>query len=937
MSGSVSGPGLRPLFDRFCDLAPDRRGETLRGLGADAAMIAELEALLNADRIPAERISRPIDAVLASLPETELDDGDRLGAWRLSRRLGKGGMGAVYLAERADGHFRQQAAVKLIRSLAGDDTALHFARERQILATLRHPHIARLLDGGATPAGQPYLVMEYVEGVPIDEYCALRGLDLDARLRLFGEVCAAVQFAHQQLIVHCDLKPSNVLVRDDGTPVLLDFGIARALDRAGAAEPAETAWFTPDYASPEQLRGDPVGAASDVYALGLILFELVSGRKARIDADDRTIARLGHADVRPSELAAGMRWRRRMRGDIDAIVLKATADAPLARYPSAQGLADDLLRFRQSRPVLARSQGVAYRTGRLLRRRWPVFAIAAAAVALIGAFTWRLAAERDRARAAEHDARVQATTAERVSGFLVSVFDVSNPKRNQRRDLSAREVLDHGAVRIEAELADQPAVKARLLDTLATAYRYIGAPRRSVELFRHAAELYLDPRVDKPLAAAAALSQLAVLYSNENYPLADAEAAARRSLELRERHASPDSLELADAHNSLGVVLEGAGRLDEAETELRRALAIRRARAGGESEQVAAVLHNLALVERRRGAYPNAIADLEHALAIKQRVIGARDPGFQRSLENLAMSFNAIGAGEGAIVLFERNLALCKDIYGGAGTSTAHAQNELGSVLHDRGRFGDATRHYREAMRLYADATGADSADYAVPLNNLASAYEDMGDYAAAIPLFRQSLDIRRKALPDDDARVVHARYNLARVLIEAGALEEAKPVLDTVLARFRARGGATDGWRAKAELWNGEWQLRSGAVAAAAGSLQQLLASNAAFTPLMRARCATLAAGIAAARGDRTSALASHREAWQTLSKALGATHPLTAESAIAYAAALDDSGRAQEARALAVPLLPIVDAAFAADAPARRLGARWASTPARHRPPPQ
>ena len=296
-------------------------------------------------------------------------------------------MGAVHLAERADGHFEQQAAIKLIRGLPGSDTLVHFARERQILATLQHPHIARLLDGGATPGGQPYLVMEYVEGAPIDEDCRDRGLDLRARLDLFRAVCAAVQFAHQRLIVHCDLKPSNILVRADRTPALLDFGIARVLDRPRVVE-AE-GYFTPGYASPEQLAGDTLTTASDVYALGLVLFELVTGRKARVDTADRTVARLTEASVRPSELAGDVPWRARIAGDLDAIVLRATAARPAARYVSAQELGDDVQRFLEHRPVRARAPTLRYRATRLLRRRWPVALAMACALLVLAAFTCR--------------------------------------------------------------------------------------------------------------------------------------------------------------------------------------------------------------------------------------------------------------------------------------------------------------------------------------------------------------------------------------------------------------------------------------------------------------------------------------------------------------------------------------------------------------------
>ncbi|HEX7769767.1 MAG TPA: serine/threonine-protein kinase, partial [Dokdonella sp.] len=404
----MSGPGggeLRRLFDLVCDMPTAHRLARLRAEGADAETIAEIEALVASQGTLVARARAPVTRLLDGQPETELDVGDEIGAWRLLRRIASGGMGAVYLAERADGHFEQVAAVKLIRGIANADTFTLFARERQILATLQHPNIARLLDGGATPGGQPYLVMEYVEGAPIDRYCDEQGLGLRERLDLFRAVCAAVQFAHQRLIVHCDLKPSNVLVRADGTPVLLDFGIARALDRPRIAEIGDAHYFTPGYASPEQLREASVTTASDVYALGLVLFELVTGRKARMDTADHTVSMLARAQVRPSQLVADVPWRNRIAGDLDAIVLRATADQPAERYASAQVLADDIARFLGHRPVLARAQTLRYRLARLLRRRWPLALAGAAAMLLVAAFTWRLAVEGERARAAEQEAR----------------------------------------------------------------------------------------------------------------------------------------------------------------------------------------------------------------------------------------------------------------------------------------------------------------------------------------------------------------------------------------------------------------------------------------------------------------------------------------------------------------------------------------------------
>ncbi|HVV97977.1 MAG TPA: serine/threonine-protein kinase [Rhodanobacteraceae bacterium] len=867
--------------------------------------------------------ARAVPRSRAGATETELGEGDRLGAWRLVRKLAQGGMGAVYLAERADGHFEQQAAIKLIRGRPNDEMLLHFARERQILATLQHPNIARLLDGGATPGGQPYLVMEYVEGEPIDAYCADHALPLDARLRLFEQVCSAVQFAHQRLIVHCDLKPSNVLVQSDGTPVLLDFGIARALDRPRKQDAVEAAYFTPGYASPEQLRNEAVTTASDVYSLGLILFELVAGRKARIDTVDRTIALLGDAAVQPSEIAAKVPWKKRIAGDIDAIVLRATAAEPSARYAAADEIAADLRRHRAMLPVSARAPTLAYRSGRLLRRRWPLFAAGIVALAMIAAFTWRIAAERDRAFAAEHEARVQATAAERVSDFLVSVFNVSNPRLNGRRDVSAREVLDEGAKRIQSELADQPKVKAKLLDTLATAYRFIGEPAQSVDLFREAADLYLDPEVREPLAAAKTLSQLAVGYANASYPRAEAEKAARRSLALREANGG-DALDIADAYNSLGIVLESEDKFDEAEAALKKALALRRAN-GDDDDSIAASLHNLGIVAMKRGESDASLAYYREALDLRRKAVGEHSPTYQITLTNYGMALGAAHRSAEAVPVLEQSLAIARELFGDDSDNTAAAHNELGSVLHDLGRFRDALAHYREALRIEKATIGDAGAEVAKPLNNMASAYEDMGDFAAAMPLFRESLAIRSKTLGADDPMVLRAVYNLGRASTKSGALKEARPLLERALGGYRKLYGEANPNTAKAELWLGEWNVRAGDLDAATARLAAIESSKAKLSPLVQSQRATLAADIAAARHDTAAEIVARKQAWDLMRDAWGESHPLTAECAVAYAVALARAHRSEEAAAVARPVVSIVDGAFAEDSKVRRELSPW------------
>lgn len=889
--------------------------------GNDPREFSEVAVGMSSSADATAALTRSQQPVNTEPAQTELGRGDLLGAWRLQRRLGQGGMGAVYLAERADGHFEQLAAIKLIRGVPQAQTLVQFARERQILAALQHPHIARLLDGGATPGGQPYLVMEYVEGEPIDAYCRRHALGLPARLTLFQQVCRAVQFAHQRLIVHCDLKPSNVLVRSDGTPVLLDFGIARALDRQRVQEIVGSSYMTPGYASPEQLRGEEVTTASDVFALGLILFELITGRRARMDGDDRTITQLRTALVRPSQLAEAVPWKARLYGDLDAIVLRASADAVINRYASAEDLARDIDRYVAHQPVRAQLQTMRYRFTRLLRRRWPIAAAAALFVVLIAGFTWRLVVARDHARAAERAARVHAKTADKVSDFLVSVFDVSNPQLNQDREISARAVLDEGAKRIESELIDEPQTKAKLLRTLATAYRHIGAPMRSAELFRQAIGLYLDPRVDDPLAAAAATSELAVVESNE-IPGADAVADARRSLALRERYAPNDALAMGDAYNTLGIALEGKDQFDEAEKALRKSLELRRA-AHADPSSIASCLSNLGLVIANRANSKGALPYFEEALKLRAASVGERSTPYQNTLQLYGLNLVRSGDYARGVPILERNLALCIDLYGNDSTHTAGAHNELGSAVHDLGRFREAAAHYREAMRIDTEKTGADAA--ILPLNNLASAYEDMGDYAQALPLFERSLASRAKLLAADDTRVLHAKQNLSRILLDLHDTARAKPLVDEAVAVFRARFGENNMNTVKAELALGTWYSVAGHRAELSALLDTLHGATIEFTPLMNARVHALEGDVAEASHDTGAMLSARRNAWEVMRNAFGDQHPQTAEFAVDYADALAAHARADEAKAFIAPYIPVLDTALVADAPARRALARW------------
>jgi len=506
------------LFQGALEQSPAMRAEFLaEACGDDRELRREIDDLIRAHEESQDywrdsggliaRVRADLGSALDMKPE-ESEDPERVGPYRLIRRVGRGGMGTVYLAEREDGEFERQVAIKLLRrGLDTEDVVRRFRAERQILASLDHPNIARLVDGGSAEDGRPYLAMEYVEGSPILEYCDDRRLSIPARLALFETVLRAVGHAHRHLVIHRDIKPSNILLTDNGDVKLLDFGIAKLLDEGdGTSELTRTGvrLLTPGYASPEQLAGEPVTTASDVFQLGILLYELLTGERpfGNPDTSPREFEQrtLESEAERPSrrvlkatgdnsgkDSAAARRvgveeLRRTLAGDLDDIILMALRKDPEGRYHSVAQFLSDLGRYRAGQPVDASAGAVRYRARKFVgRHRWGVAAtvalIAGVAgyVATLNVQSRRIAEERDLARAA-------AARAEQITGFMTSVFGGADPGQTLGDTVTARELLERGVERVDTELANEPDLRAEMLVTLGNVYSSLGSYETSVEL-----------------------------------------------------------------------------------------------------------------------------------------------------------------------------------------------------------------------------------------------------------------------------------------------------------------------------------------------------------------------------------------------------------------------------------------------------------------------
>jgi len=663
--------------------------------------------------------------------------------------------------------------------------------------------------------------MELVDGEPIDAYCRRRGLGIEQTIRLFLEVCAAVESAHRRLVVHRDLKPANILVDREGRPKLLDFGIAKLLEDADQANLTRTAErrLTPGYASPEQVLGQPITTAADVYSLGIVLYELLTGRPAVSAASAASPAQLldavcrqdpprpstavlqptppprAHPDGRddnrdapPPALPAksgddgARKLSRRLAGDLDAIVMTALRKEPERRYPSVSALAEDLRRHLAGLPVAAHPERWGYRTGKWLRRHVvPVIA----GVLVVSALSAGLLARTVEARRANREA----ASAERISAFLVSLLSEADPADTQGEELTVLDAVERGARRVEKELADEPLIQARLLLAIGQVFKDRGHFEPSERHLRRS--LALRRRFGAPDAEVAeSLEGLGDLLTLESR-LDEAEAVLREALELRQGARATEPVPLSESQTLLGITLIKAGRLDEAETLFRSALDIRLDAFGEENRQVAKSLNNLAWALREKGELDEAAALYERTLALKRRLFPPSHPSLTYSLLSLAEIRAAQGDQDAALALRREALAITRKVFGEHHPDYARALGEMASQLHDMKRYDDAEAAYRRTLALQQELFPDGNMTTARTLNNLAWLLEDRGDPAAAEPLFERSLALRRKLLGSTHPAVAHALYNLARVRLRLGRPEESAKLLRRSLEIARSAGSA--------------------------------------------------------------------------------------------------------------------------------------------------
>ena len=793
---------LEALLDQALDLAPAERAAWLAEVRARTPDLArEVEALLAAeDELDARGfLAGPAAELPRAVPSLA---GRRVGGYTLERPIGQGGMGSVWLARRSDGRYEGSVAIKLLNlALLDAQGGERFRREGTTLAALAHPNIARLNDAGVTDDGQPFLVLEYVEGRRIDEYCDEERLSPERRIALFLQVLGAVAHAHANLIVHRDIKPSNILVTADGTVKLLDFGIAKLMAADASADDPRTVtgvgWFTPEYASPEQARGEPITTSTDVYAAGVLLYELLAGRHPTGDGSRsaaeylRTVVdteppRLSTAATGAEARATSLdRMRRLYAGDLDNIVAKALKKRPEERYASVHALADDLRRYLNHEPVRARPDSLGYRAGKFVRRnRIGVTLGAIGAIALIAA------AARER----QLRGRAERETGKAVAGeqFLLSVFGAADPfapPQARSADVTARALLDRGARRIDSSLTAQPEVRAELRHALGRVYGNLGLYDAAAgQLRRSLAERRALHGTRHP-DVARAMDQLGVVLIQQGR-LDEADTLLRGALDQRRRFHGNRSDATAESVEHLADLLLNRNEFDAAEPLYREALAIRRALHGDNDTTVAATQLSLAELLVAKGTYDSAAVLYRDALAIRLRNLGENHPLTGSAIHGLAKAEEHLGRYDDAERTYRRALAAQRKTVGDAHPNTSGVINSLGQMLFKMGRSAEAESLLREALAINRGMFGENHESVSGNLGNLALIVRERGDLDEAERLLRRALAIDRAIYGREHTNVAYDLNELAVVLRLKGRSDLAVPILREVLDQNRRLAG---------------------------------------------------------------------------------------------------------------------------------------------------
>lgn len=820
---------LKRLFEQAQACPPDEQEDFLRrSCGENKRLYQEVTALLAAAGDENDPVVDIIGKAAAHVTKEDSLQEKTLGHYQIIKRLGKGGMGHVYLGERIDEQFDQRVAIKVLASrFPAPEVVQRFRSERQILANLEHPNIARLIDGGETSDGLPYLVMEYVEGQEIDDYCRDQNLTLRQRLALFRDVCSAIEYAHRNLVVHRDIKPSNILVTQNGTPKLLDFGIVRLLDTNNVDRPETLLAMTPEYASPEHVLGQQITTASDIYSLGVLLYELLTGKRPHDFTGKRPseIEReLFHSlpDKPSRSVGDNLRLNVSLSDELDSIVMVALRPSAEERYASVGEFSADIRRYLEGRPIQARPHSLIYLLSKFVaRNRVAVAGGLFFAISLVAGVFYhinQITTERDRVA-------LEAQKTAAVSEFLKDIFRVANPDRSQGRSMTARDILDQGAERLASDLDEQPEIRAELLSTVGTVYSYLGLYDEATDKLNQSIELSRTLGIPEDLAnrllvlaatsydmgniaaSEAAIQEAGEIIDKEGFAGTFVDAShtyeksqvlfhsgeyetalvqAKEALKLAEQldSSQAEHIETAALH-AIGQLLHFQGRLEESEDYLRRSLVRIETRESVTPSIALVYRHDLATVLHDKG-------DLEEAEDLYLQVyeqepllLGPDHPDLDVGMANLGRLYRDMQRFEESERFLREAIDHSARTRGVVHQFTAYNTNNLARLMADLGRHEESEILYQDVLNVYAQTLEEDHPYIASAQLGYSGLLMRTEEYAKAEAAARNAIDIFLKAVPEDHFLVIQGKTVLGHALLEQSRYDEARSTLTDLWQGF--------------------------------------------------------------------------------------------------------------------------------------------------------
>ncbi|MEX2477884.1 MAG: serine/threonine-protein kinase [Gracilimonas sp.] len=815
---------IEDLADKALELPPDKREEFLKYACADNPNLQE-EALSLLQNITEsegwlenpvdfkEELFKNIPKDLKVLDATETLLGKKVGSYTIKKEIGKGGMGTVFLAERSDGFFDHKVAIKIInQDRTTKENIERFRQERNILAELNHPGIAQIYDGGITDDGIPYFIMEYIDGVPITDYCIQKRLSLSDRIELFKKVLKAVQHAHENLVIHRDFKPENILVTDDGDIKILDFGISKLLRKGVASQigEIEKPALTISFAAPEQIKNQPVTTATDIYALGLVFYKSLTNNfpyslngLSLAEAHQKILSYKFIPLNLNIEEGAGIKARE-LKGDLEFIVLKALQKNTRKRYRSANDLLSDLKKFERKFPVSACDKTLWYLSGKYIQRNIKGLSVTALVLTLIVSFTlfytWRITEQKEQAQLA-------ATKAEEVSDFLIQLFEASDPASNLGNVFTTRELLMNGVQQSE-QLSSQPLLQARLFDITGQVYRNIGDYDQAKYLIENAISLReKNLGYYHPLTLSSRHNLGLVMNDMGNFH--EAENIFQLVYDQRNQTLGDEHIETASTLSNLAYSIRRQGDYVRAEELARKSLSIFLNDLGPDNIQTLDIMNKLAITLHNKGEYQEAEDIYLQVLEKRREQLGSPHPELAKSINNLAALYLNTGAFENARTLMKEALDIHKELFGPVHPNVATVLNNLGLVHTELNEYETAGEYFLNALEMRIDLLGEGHTNTAVSMFSIGGLMLRTNRPDSAINTYNKAVPIFESELAEDHSFTVHSKLGIGRALAQKGRLKEAEPYFVNSFDRIKEIHQSNSIERAMAEYHVGSFYLK--------------------------------------------------------------------------------------------------------------------------------